>query len=122
MNEAEIWKGFEAALAGHPFQTVDDLRAEIEDGRASVFHGPNSAVFVRWDFESGTAECAPQTGDVGEVIAHLRPLIEDACAKLGIGEIHIQAGRQAWARLMRPYGYEEAAVILRKKLGHGFKQ
>ena len=116
MNQQEAWEGFAKAIEGNPFVTLAELMSDVDEGRATVFSGAKAAVLVRWDFECGVAHCGPETGDPDEVIYELRPLIEQVCSEVGIKEMHIQAGRQAWSRLLREYGYEEAAVILRKVL------
>jgi len=116
MNQEAAWRGFGEAIADHPFVTLDDLANEVLSGQASVVYGERSAVFVRWDTDALVAECGPAAGDVEEILRDLRPVIEEEADRLGLREIHIQAGRVGWSRALRPYGYEEAAVILRKKL------
>lgn len=116
MRREEIWRGFAEAIEGHPFATLEGLAREITDGTATIVYGARSAVFVRWEHDAGVAECGPATGDVDEIVSELRPLIEAEAARIGLREIHIQAGRSGWSRALRPFGYEEAAVILRKTL------
>lgn len=116
MDRETAWEGFAKAIEGHPFTTIEELKCDVDEGRATVVMGENSAVVIRWHFAVGVAECAPATGDPDEIVRDLRPVIEETCADYGISEIYIQAGRGAWSRLLRKHGYEEVAVILRKVL------
>ena len=115
MNAAEVWEGFAKALEGHPWVSVDDLARELNAGEATICKGERSAVFVRLSL-SPVLECGPACGDIDEVTGPLRAEIEHFAAQHGFTEIHIQAGRQGFARKLRPHGYEEAAVILRKRI------
>ena len=114
MMSARARQGFAEALDGHPFNTVDGLEAEVDRGSAVVWSGNASDVFVRID--RGVCEAGPAAGDMGEILSWARPEIEAWAAEIGCTEIHIQAGRVGWAKALAPYGYEVAAVILRKKL------
>lgn len=116
MNREDVWRGFDEALAGHPFNSIETLADELSAGLASIVVGARSAVFVRWDMEARVAECGPATGDVREIITELRPVIEAHAASLGLDSVLIQAGRMGWSRALRAHGYEEAAVILRKRI------
>lgn len=108
------WPLFEAALEGHPFVTVDSLKADLAAGRGAVWRGERSAVFVSKD--GAVCEAAPAGGDLSEIIECGRPEIEAWARANDCTEMHIQAGREGWARALAPFGYEVAAVILRKKL------
>ena len=102
------------AIEGHPFVTVEDLRRDVDEGRAAVWRGERSAVFVRKD--GPICEVAPAAGDLAEIIEVGRPAIEAWAFENECTAIHIQAGRAGWVRALAPYGYEEVAVILRKKM------
>lgn len=108
------WPLLEAALEGHPLVTVEGLKADVAAGHGAVWCGERSAVFVSKD--GAVCECAPAGGDLSEIIESGRPEIEAWARANGCTEIHIQAGRRGWARELAPFGYEEAAVILRKRL------
>lgn len=112
------WRGWTLALEGHPFVSVADLFGEIERGEAQWWRGALSDVFSR--ISPGAAgpvlELGPVSGDVAEMIADLLPRVEAFGRSRGCVEIFIQGGRQAWSRALRPHGFEEAAVILRKAL------
>lgn len=107
-------RGFAEAIDGHPFNTVDSLAAEVERGEATVWSGAKSDVFVRVD--RGVCEMGPSAGDMDEILNVAVPDIERAARRMGCTEMHVQAGRPGVARVLAPYGYELAAVILRKKL------
>lgn len=107
-------KGFTEALAGHPFVSVDDLERDIAAGRACVFgHGTGYDLFLR--FADEVCEAGPMAGDVAELLGDV-PQVEAFARHCGAKEMHIQAGREGWARALAPHGYEVAAVILRKAL------
>jgi hypothetical protein len=107
--------GFAQAIDGHPWLTTQDLARDIETGQAFIWHGQHCDVFVRIAAEA--VELGPVCGDVEEMVASVRPAIEGWARDNGFRELHIQAGRNGWSRLLRRHGYDEAAVILRKKLG-----
>ena len=114
MTGQEALDGLAEALDGHPFVTLDALLDEVRRGEAAIWMGENAAVF--WRPSGQVVECGPATGDLQEILAVFRPAIEAWAKDHGFTEIHIQAGRQGWARVLRSYGYQEAAVILRKHL------
>ena len=107
--------GFEKALDGHPFVSVDDLESDVEEGRAYVWSGEASDVFTRID--GPVCEMGPAAGDMNEIAAEAVPAIERWARQNSCTEMFIQAGREGWARVLAPQGYEVAAVILRKRLG-----
>lgn len=109
--------GFEIALVGHPWVSVDTLLEEIAAGHALIWHGRNSDVFVRLDWP--VIELGPSAGEVSEMEQEMLPQIEAWAAGQGFREIHVQSGRQGMSRVLRRHGYEEAAVILRKRLSGG---
>lgn len=120
MTHEEVVAGLAQAIDGHPFVSIDGLLGEVERGEAAIWVGERSAVF--WRPSDGVIECGPATGDVQEILAVFRPAIEAWGRDHGCHEIFIQAGRQGWARVLRSWGYEEAAVILRKRLDGTLKQ
>lgn len=107
-------EGWAKALEGHPFVTVDDLFAELDRGEALWWRGENSDVFVR--VTEGVCEMGPVAGDLDEMMANALPEIEEWARQNGCMEMHVQAGREGWERMLAPHGYEFGAVILRKKL------
>lgn len=115
IKENEAWALLAEALAEHPHVTVADLQAELGGGNAFLWLGRHSAVFTR--INDGVCEMGPVGGDVAEMLKEALPRIEAFARETGCSEMFVQAGRQAWSRALRPYGYEEAAVILRKRLG-----
>lgn len=113
------WAGWTEALDGHPFVTVSDLFAELAQGfskgqGARWWPGEHSDVFTRID--RGVLEIGPVAGDADEMLNIILPQIEDWARAEGCAEVHVQAGRSGWSRVLKPLGYAEAAVILRKKL------
>ena len=109
------WAGWTEALDGHPFVTVSDLFAELANGTgARWWRGERSDVFTRID--RGVLEIGPVAGDADEMLNIILPQIEDWARAEGCAEVHVQAGRSGWSRVLKPLGYAEAAVILRKKL------
>lgn len=112
MNLERARNGWAVALDGHPFVNADDLVSEIERGDAHCFSGDASDVFVRLD--RGVLEMGPVHGDLKEMLGML-PNIEAWARAHGATEAHVQAGREEWAPVLAPHGYEVAAVILRKK-------
>jgi hypothetical protein len=107
-------QGFSEALAGHPFNTLETLQDELDQGRAFLWEGERSDVFVRID--SGVCEVGPAAGDLSEIIERAKPAIEAWARENRCHAIHIQAGRAGWEKALAPFGYEVAAVILRKEL------
>jgi len=106
--------GLAQAIDGHPFVRIDDLIAEVQRGEAEIWVGQNAAVF--WRVSGTVIECGPAAGDLDEILRVFRPAIEGWGREHGCKEIHIQAGREGWARVLRSSGYQTAAVILRKHL------
>lgn len=107
--------GFAQALDGHPWVTVESLFEEVAAGHAFIWHGAAADVFVRCDWP--VVELGPVAGDVEEMTGEMLPEIEAWAAANGFGEIHVQAGRQGWSRVLRQRGFDEAAVIMRKRIG-----
>lgn len=107
-------QGFAEAISGHPFNTVAGLEAEVEQGKAFVWSGEHSDVFVRID--RGICEVGPAAGDMEEIIKKAKPDIEAWARGNRCSEILIQAGREGWAKALAPFGYQTAAIILRKAL------
>lgn len=114
MMSARARAGFEQALEGHPFVSVDDLEADVLNGRAYVWSGDRSDVFTR--IENGVCEMGPVAGDLEEMMERALPDIERWARDNQCREMFVQAGRSGWVRELAPHGYELAAVILRKKL------
>lgn len=106
--------GFAEALDGHPWNSVDTLCDEIAAGHGLVWSGERADVYVR--FSPPAIEIGPACGDMDEIVHVFRPLIETYAAQHGFSELHIQAGRSGWTRALKPFGYDEAAVILRKHI------
>lgn len=106
--------GWALALQDHPLVNADDLIGEVMRDEAQLWRSENADVFTR--IEGGVLSMGPFAGDVEEGLRELLPKIERWAAAAGCTDILIQAGRQGFSRLLRRYGYEEAAVILRKKL------
>lgn len=108
------WELIAKAIEDHPLVTVQELYEQVARGEAVMWTGERSAVLAR--ITDGVCEIAPAGGDIEEILADARPVLEEWARENGCTEIHIQAGRRGWARVLAPYGYEEAAVILRKRL------
>ena len=104
-------EGWAKALEGHPFVSVDGIIADVERGEAVCISGAHSDIFARID--GSVLELGPVAGDLKEMLAML-PGIERMAQESGATEVHIQAGRTGWSEVLVPFGYEVAAVILRK--------
>ncbi len=111
---ARAREGFAEALAGNPFRSVDDIAAELAAKRGVVWSGKKSDVFVSID--RCVCEMGPVAGSIDELVYAALPQIEAWARENRCTEVHIQAGRQGWAKVLEPHGYEVAAVILRKRL------
>jgi hypothetical protein len=108
-------QGWTEALEDHPFRCIADLEAEIAVNHAQWWQGEKSDMFTRL-YVNGVIECGPVAGDPDEIVNEMTPRIEAWAAAAGAKEVLVQAGRVGWARLLAPYGYKVAGVILRKKL------
>lgn len=106
--------GFAQALEGHPLLSVADLEADITQGVAYVWEGQTSDVFTR--INGPVCEMGPASGDMNEIVAQALPDIERWAKENACTDMFVQAGREGWARVLAPHGYEVAAVILRKRL------
>lgn len=113
LSLSEIRDGFAQAIGDHPFITVDSLLGEVERGEAYVWVGDRAAVFWR-SHEGRVIECGPMTGDPDEVMTVFCPMLDQWASEHGFKECYIQAGRRAWVRKLKPFGFAEDSVILRK--------
>lgn len=120
MNALEqAWPLLEAALHAeddYPLWTMDDVRTELEEGRAHLWLGERSAM-VTTISEFGDQriiECWLAGGDMGEILS-LTPIIEDHARSVGCTQAHV-AGRRGWVRALAPQGYEHYATVVRKIL------
>jgi len=116
------WGLIEQALTreARPVVTVDELKREAEESpHAGLWRGEKSAIFMRvWSAETGeiVMEMAPAGGDLTEIVDVGVPQLEAWAKSVGVTQVVIQAGRDGWERVMKPRGYDRAAVVLRKVL------
>lgn len=110
----------EALADPRPITTVADLDLELRTSpAATLWTGERSVVFLRIeDCENGerVLNAAPAAGDLREILEHGTADVETYARETGCTQILIQAGREGWERALKPYGYEQVAIILRKVL------
>ena len=99
-----------------PLWTLDDVRIELEQGRAHLWVGERSAM-VTTIVEFGPEriiECWLAGGDMTEILS-ITPIIEDHARRVGCTQAHV-TGRKGWVRALAPLGYEHYATTVRKIL------
>lgn len=99
-----------------PLWTLDDVRIELEQGRAHLWLGERSAMVTTIQDFNGERiiECWLAGGDMGEILS-VTPIIEDHARSVGCTQAHI-TGRRGWVRALAPQGYEHYATVVRKLL------
>ncbi len=116
-ERARPW--LEAALAHddeRPLWTIDDVRADVEQGRSTLWSGERSCVLVsRMPFGRETLADGWLAGGELDEIMQAIPRIEDWARIVGCTQAHI-AGRRGWERALRPLGYDHYATTVRKLL------
>jgi hypothetical protein len=97
--------------------SIEDVRAEIEAGRAQFWPMPESAcVTVVQDYPKGRAlRVWLAGGDLDDLVKHL-PVLDNYGREQGCGAIELE-GRRGWERVLP--GYRATRVVLRKEIGHG---
>lgn len=97
------------------FWTVEDLEAKIASHRAFFFPGRTSACVGEVQVYPGGSRVMQITWAVGDVeeLLTLEPGVAAVSRMMGCTGMLIE-GRQAWAKLMKPLGYEPWSVTLYK--------
>jgi hypothetical protein len=105
----------EAALA-HDIGThsIDDVRADIESGRAQLWPGVNAAMVTNIETYPHAKVCRGwlSGGDLAEIVA-TEPKVRDWATRQGCGAVMI-VGRRGWARVFP--GYRETHAIVTRML------
>lgn len=134
--EAEVtlsaapWSASAAALlAGHETpETVEWFKREVERGRSVLYQVEQggellAAIVVRIDAEPEGLEAviASAAGSAGfDLTANILPAIEARFS--GVNSIRIHTSRAGLCRKLTRQGYEQAEIVLRKRVGHGRKE
>jgi len=118
---SEAWALLGDALDDpRPITLVSELQHELRtSANAALWRGERSVVFLRiTECENGERICeaAPAGGDLSEILSLGTVEIEAFARQRGCTQIHALAGRDGWEKALAPYGYEPAAVLLRKLL------
>lgn len=140
MSEAEQVNGFELhRIAGEPddptlvqwakfrdlfaeamedgFWTLEDLEQKIAAKRAFFFPGKAAAVVTEIQVYPGgrrVMQAMWGVGDVAEIVA-MEPGIVAVARMMGCDAILLE-GRLAWAKVMKPLGYEPWSITLHKAI------
>lgn len=122
----ELWPHLEplfrrACEADPTDLTVDRIKAEAIEGKRLIWtladgdrNPPLLSVFST--VEDGNKVCiGPLAGDEMELWLPLLSELESHAKEAGMSVSHIE-GRVGWLRVLRPYGYRVARVILEKDL------
>lgn len=101
----------------HEPYTLEEVAAEIEAGRSTVFVGERSILVCQLSAHNGviTGHCWLGGGEMQEIRDVLAPQAE-AWAKANGAQYATIDGRQGWARVFRDSGYQIASVTVRKEL------
>lgn len=95
---------------------IADMLSRHEQTGAVLYTGERSAIFT-WVEACADGELVlhvgPAGGDLGEIMAAL-PELEARNRARGITQIMVTAGREGWARMLKPHGYEHYSTTLRK--------
>lgn len=96
--------------------TPDELLSEVLSGRAQLWPGDRSCIVTQCFLgpDGGTIHAWLGGGKLSEMMA-LRPGIEAWGRAMGCTVATIE-GRKGWERLYRPFGYQMADGVLRKRL------
>lgn len=101
-----------------PLYSMADVEAALNERRAHLWVGDKSCMLTTIE-PYPTGERALDVwlcgGDDLADVMHGRPHVERWAAEAGCSQITI-AGRQGWARVLAPFGYEVQSVNLRKLL------
>jgi hypothetical protein len=114
------WARFRDRFAegmGDDYWTIEDLEQRIAHRRAFFFPGSDAAMVAQIEVYPGGTKVFQvlwACGDVPELLQML-PGVEAMGRMLGCGEMLVE-GRGAWARLLKPMGYEPWSVTVRKGL------
>jgi len=114
---ARFRDGFKAAMVDHDYWTIEELESRVATRRAFFFPGRDAAMVGQIEVYPGGAKVFQvlwATGDVDELL-RMAPGIESLARMMGCTEALIE-GREAWKRLLAPYGYDLFSVTLRKAL------
>lgn len=106
-----------ASAMGDGFWTVEDLEQRIAHRRAFFFPGRNAALVGEIQTYPGGENVFQVTWAVGDVeeMLHMAPGVEAMARMMGCSSMLIE-GRHAWARLLKPLGYEPWSVTVWKAL------
>lgn len=127
---AAPWSASAAALlAGHETpETVEWFKREVERGRSVLYRVEQggellAAVVARIDWEPDGPQgvIASAAGRAGfDLTAEVLPEIERRFS--GVNSIRIHTNRAGLCRKLARQGYEQAEIVLRKRVGHGRKE
>jgi hypothetical protein len=93
------------------------VRLLVERGEAQFWPFSRSAM-VSLIFDEPQAKSLHQWligGDLGQVLGEMRETIEAWARAQGCTRL-LGAGRRGWERVLKPYGYEVAAVVYAREL------
>lgn len=119
MNQITALPGIHAALGERSVITLEAMQAELDCGAAQLCEFDGSAIFVRRieypDAHEVVLEAGPAGGNKQEILEAV-PRIEAWAKEIGCTQVHVHAGREGWAPLLKAQGYEVYQIILRKVL------
>ena len=108
----------EAALARQELFSFGEIEDALEENRAQLWPGARSCFVTR--IEDYAEKRVIQTwlagGDMAELVATQRPVIEQQARDWGCTHAMIEGGRDGWRRVLQPHGYAFAGVVLMKDL------
>jgi hypothetical protein len=111
------WRpAFAEAMAGG-FQTIDALERQVLQGRVQFWPGKDAALvteIVSYDGGERAIQGLWAAGDLAKVV-ELIPGAEAYGRLMGCTSVLVE-GQAAWARILKPMGYERWSVTLKKSL------
>lgn len=106
-----------ADAMGDGYWTLEDLEQKIAAKRAFFFPGKAAAVVGQIEVYPGGERVMQflwAVGDVAEVVA-MEPGLVAIARMMGCSSVLIE-GRAAWAKLLKPLGYDPWSVTLHKAI------
>ena len=106
-----------AEAMGGGYWTLEDLEQKIAAKRAFFFPGKAAAVVGEIQVYPGGARAMQFTWAVGDVdeIVQMEPGLVAIARMMGCDKVLIE-GRPAWAKLMKPLGYETFSITVEKAI------
>ena len=102
-----------------PLFTIEDIATQLAQRNGVLWMGERSVIFTQFAAHPDKAEFVWEAGPAGGDLAELTqmiPLIEARALEAGATQAMIYAGRQGWARVLAPLGYEHYQTVFRKIL------